>query len=114
MKFTGTLSVPGLGLSVPVEVELESAANPASEPETITDKPFRVDARQPPSAALPRLVTARQLSVLWGIKEQTVRSWAARGDIPSVKLKRLVLFDVDEMRAMLERAPRRGGAESAR
>lgn len=73
----------------------------------------RMDGTETTSAALPRLVTARQLSALWGIKEQTLRAWATRGEIPSVKLNRLVLFDVDEMRALLQRAPRRGGSESA-
>ena len=42
MKFTGTLSVPALGFSVPVEVELNPADTRAAADEMIDDAALRI------------------------------------------------------------------------
>jgi hypothetical protein len=41
VKFTGTLSIPSLGFSIPVEVELVPETLPAAESETITEAALR-------------------------------------------------------------------------
>jgi hypothetical protein len=40
VKYTGTLSVPALGISVPVEVEIEPAAPPPT-PDVLDDRQLR-------------------------------------------------------------------------
>jgi hypothetical protein len=55
-----------------------------------------------------QLVDAEQLRiVLWNEGSRptlrTIRNWQLQGIIPSIKMGRLVFFDVDDVRAHLER-----------
>lgn len=55
---------------------------------------------------LPVLWTVEALAEHWRIRPDTLRAWARRGELPSIKLGRKVLFPEDALRAKLEAAIR--------
>jgi excisionase family DNA binding protein len=52
--------------------------------------------------SVPELVTVEQLARRWGLKPDTLRAWARRGDIPSIKIGTLTMFHVADLIAFLE------------
>lgn len=85
--------------------------HPARAPELAgpTESDFRLPATEAacPSAGPSRLLTARELETYIPRSERTLRQWAQRGWIPSIKLSGTVLFDLDEVVSVL-RQHRRG------
>lgn len=68
-----------------------------------------MDATKPKAGrerGLPRLWTVEALAEHWRIRPDTLRAWARRGDLPSIKLGRKVLFPEDALRAKIEGAIR--------
>lgn len=62
---------------------------------------------------VPELVTVDQLARRWGLKPDTLRAWARRGDLPSVKLGTKTMFRVDMLTAFLEHAQGGDGLSAA-
>ena len=56
-----------------------------------------------PIADLPRLVSVETLSRHWDRRADTLRAMARRGELPSKKIGRCVMFDVDELARWLDR-----------
>lgn len=46
---------------------------------------------------LPALWTVEALAEHWRIRPDTLRAWARRGELPSIKLGRKVLFREDDL-----------------
>jgi len=43
-----------------------------------------------------KLLTAKQLANVWGLRETTIKTWARTGHIPCVRLSaRVIRFDLD-------------------
>lgn len=65
----------------------------------------KLDAHTP--ATSPELVTVKVLSAkLGGISRRTVGNWIARRIIPSIRIGRVLLFDVAKVKAALEKFER--------
>lgn|GEM_PF-1575744 len=60
------------------------------------------------SDQVPGLVTVDQLSRAWGVKPATLRSWARKGRIRSIKIGNTLLFRIADLQAIVD------GAEPAR
>ena len=50
-----------------------------------------------PTRLIPELVTVEVLAERWHLKPGTIRAWARRGQIPSRKMGRLLVFDAREL-----------------
>ena len=57
------------------------------------------------SNRLPELLTVEVLAQKWHLKPGTIRTWARRGQIPSRKMGRLLVFDVRELAQWYSRLP---------
>ena len=49
---------------------------------------------------IPDIVSVAAVAKAWGVKPETLRTWARRGKLQSVKIGRLVFFRVDELRRL--------------
>ena len=54
---------------------------------------------------VPELLTVDALAHKWHLKPGTIRAWARRGQIPSRKMGRLLVFDVRELAQWYSRLP---------
>lgn len=55
--------------------------------------------------SLPGLLTVEALAARWTLKPDTIRAWARRGVLPSLKLGRKRMFREADLRDFLEREP---------
>jgi hypothetical protein len=56
----------------------------------------------PADSALPKLWSVEKLSAHWCLKPDTIRAWARRGVLPSIRLQDKVMFREADLVAFLE------------
>ena len=57
---------------------------------------------------VPELLTIEALAALWSVKPQTLRAWAARGQLPPpLRIGRKLFFRASDLRAFLEQRSKR-------
>jgi len=79
MRYSGTLAIPGLGLSWHVEVELSPEDSPAAEPATLTDA---------------------ELCARWHRTPRTTRRLRDQRRLPFLQPSpRTILYRIDDVRA---------------
>ena len=55
-----------------------------------------------PGPTVPNLVTVQGLSLRWDMKADTIRRMCRKGDLPSVKVGKKVMVDLDALREMFD------------
>ncbi len=63
---------------------------------------------------IPRLITVEALSRSWGLRAGTIREWARRGTLPSLRIGAKVFIPVEGLSAVVAEAKRQAAASGRR